>query len=65
MILTYKVKHETYFSKELIKARKVAKYAVLNKRNFKVLTSKYVKQYGLKSVIFATAFNISMDINGY
>lgn len=51
MILTYKLKHGRNFSEELIKAKKVAKYAVLNKRNFKVLTSKYVKQYGLKSVI--------------
>ncbi len=51
MILTYKIKHEQNFSKELKKAKKVAEYAVLNKRNFKVLTSKYVKQYGLKSVI--------------
>ena len=51
MILTYKVKHGRDYSEELIKAKKVAEYAVLNKRNFKVLTSKYVKQYGLKSVI--------------
>ena len=65
MILTYKLKHEWDFSEEFIRAKKVAEYAVMNKRNFKVLTSKYVKQYGLKSVIFATAFNISMDINGY
>lgn len=51
MILTYKIKHKQDFSEEFIKAKKVAEYAVLNKRNFKVLTSKYVKHYGLKSVI--------------
>ena len=51
MILTYKVKHGQDFTEELAKARKVAEYAVSNKRNFKVLTSKYVSQYGLKSVI--------------
>lgn len=51
MILTYKLKHGQNFSEELKKAKKVAEYAVLNKRNFKILTSKYVKHYGLKSVI--------------
>ena len=51
MILTYKLKHEWDFSEEFIRAKKVAEYAVMNKRNFKVLTSKYVKHYGLKSVI--------------
>ncbi len=51
MILTYKLKHGQDFSEELVKAKKVAEYAVLNKRNFKVLTSKYIKHYGLKSVI--------------
>lgn len=51
MILTYKIKHRQDYSEELKKARKVAEYAVMNKRNSKVLTSKYVKHYGLKSII--------------
>ena len=51
MILTYKIKHKQNFTEELVKARKVAEYAASNKRNFKVLSSKYVKHYGLKSVI--------------
>lgn len=50
-IKTYHVKHRIDFSDQLEKARKVAEYAVENKNNLKVLTTKYVKQYGLHSDI--------------
>ena len=47
----YHVRHKKDFSDYLRKAEFVAKYAVQNKHNFKVLTSKYVKKYGLPSSI--------------
>jgi putative transposase len=48
MILTYKIKHGKDFSDSLIKARKVAQFAIENKFN---LSSASVKQIGLKSII--------------
>lgn len=47
MILTYKIKHNRDFSLELNKARQVAQFGIKNK----VLSSKSVKQFGLKSMI--------------
>ncbi len=51
MIVTYKWKHRRDFTEELEKARLVAEYAVKNKNNRSQLTSKYVKNIGLKSAI--------------
>lgn len=48
MILTYKVKHNTDFSKELSIAKKVADFAIQNKNK---LSTKYIAHLGLKSVI--------------
>jgi len=48
---TYSIKHRYDFSDLLTKARYVADYAVENKQNKKLLTSKYVKHIGLPSTI--------------
>lgn len=48
---SYHVKHRRDFSALLEKAKKVANYAVCNKKNKKLLSSKYVKQFGLPSAI--------------
>lgn len=47
----YHVKHRLNLTLLLENAKKVADYAVENKNNRKVLTSKYVKQFGLPSAI--------------
>lgn len=51
LILTYQRCHQKNFSDELKKAKLIADYAVKNKKNKKVLTSKYVKHIGLKSAL--------------
>lgn len=48
MILTYKVKHNTDFSKELSIVQKIADFAIQNRDK---LSTKYVAHLGLKSVI--------------
>ena len=50
-IKTYHVKHKQSLGNLLHKAKQVADYAVKNKSNKKVLTSKYVKHFELPSVI--------------
>lgn len=50
-IKCYHIKHRLDLDNLINKAYKVANYAVDNKNNFKLLTSKYVKQYGLPSII--------------
>lgn len=47
MILTYKLKHYRDFSDELRKAKQVAEFGI----KYKTLSSKDVKQFGLKSMI--------------
>jgi putative transposase len=47
----YHVKHKKDFSGYLQKAKLVANYALKHKNKFKLLTSKYVKKYGLNSSI--------------
>jgi putative transposase len=48
MILTYKVKHGTDLSGEVMKAKQVADFAIANRDK---LSSKWVKRFGLKSAI--------------
>lgn len=51
MILSYHVKHSRSIQDLLDKAQLIANYAVQNKNNKKILTSKYVKHIGLPSAI--------------
>jgi len=48
---TYHIKHRLNFSKELKAAKSIADYAVKNKYNKKLLSSKFVKEFGLPSAI--------------
>ena len=48
MLLTYKVKHNKNFSKELDMAAKIAEFAISNKDK---LSTKNIAHIGLKSVI--------------
>lgn len=48
MILTYKIKHNIDFTKQLSQAKKVAEFAIKNKNK---LSSKNVAHIGLKSII--------------
>lgn len=50
-VRSYKVKHRLNFETEFKAAKEIAKYAVQNKYNKKMLSSKYVKHFGLKSTI--------------
>lgn len=50
-VKTYHVKHRLDLTDMLAKAKLVADYAVENKNNRRVLTSKYVKEHGLPSAI--------------
>jgi len=50
-ILSYHIKHRRDFTQDLNKAKIVANYAVLNKMNKKLLSSKYVKHIGLPSAV--------------
>lgn len=51
MIKSYHVKHRRDFADQLEKAQLVANFAVANKNNRKLLTSKHVKTIGLQSII--------------
>ena len=50
-IKSYHVKHRLQLNPLLSAAKKVADYAVQNKSNKRLLTSKYVKEFGLPSSI--------------
>ena len=50
-IKCYHVKHRLCLDSLLEKAKCIANYAVQNKKNRKVLTSKYVKHFGLPSAV--------------
>ena len=51
MILTYSFFHRKNFDNELLVAKQIADYAVANKHNKKLLSSKYVANFNLKSAI--------------
>ncbi len=51
MIKTYHVKHRLSLTAMLTGAQQIANYAVENKNNKKILTSKYVKHHGLPSAV--------------
>jgi len=55
MILTYKIKHNQDFERELCLAKKVAGYSIINKSEYSLIdryiSSKDVKHIGLKSII--------------
>ena len=51
IIRTYHVRHRLNFENELAQAKEIAEYALVNKDNKKLLTSKYVKHFGLPSTI--------------
>jgi len=48
---SYHVKHRLSLDHFFTAAKKVADYAVENKNNIKLLSSKYVKEFGLPSAI--------------
>ena len=50
-IRCYHVKHRLCLNDYLCKAKEIANYAVQNKNNKKLLTSKHVKQFDLPSAI--------------
>lgn len=50
-IKSYHIKHRLFLNSLLESAKQIAKYAVINKTNRKLLASKYVKHFGLPSAV--------------
>ena len=50
-IKSYHIKHRLFLNSLIESAKQIANYAVANKTNKKLLTSKYVKHFGLPSAI--------------
>ena len=51
IIKSYHIKHRLCLNSLLESAKQIADYAVANKANKKLLTSKYVKHFGLPSAV--------------